>query len=73
MLLGMLLILPVLEVILLFPIFRSAVNKHGWQTLLLLSSAFSLEFLLTCFMIGWVTEEMLLKVGFSMVVYGLLI
>jgi len=70
MLLVMLLTLPVLEAVLLYPLFRSALAKHGGQTLLLLLSAFSLELLLTCFMVGPLTAGLLAKVGFSIVLYG---
>jgi hypothetical protein len=71
MLLGMLLILPVLEAVVLYPLFRSALVKHGWQTLLLLLSAFCLELLLNTFMLWQLTAGILAKVGFSLVLYGL--
>jgi hypothetical protein len=70
MLLAMLLILPMLEVILLYPLFRSALTKHGWPALLLLLSAFSLELLLSTFMLWQLTAGMLAKVAFSMILYG---
>jgi hypothetical protein len=46
--LVMFLLMPALEMVLLYPVFRRAISKHGEARVLLLMAAFSGELLLVC-------------------------
>lgn len=73
LLIGMLFIIPLLELLILFLPFNLFMKQKGWKTLFVLALAFSLEFLLT-----WSTTNqqiaiwMVVKIAISIILYLLL-
>ena len=66
----MLLALPLLELVILFWPFEFALKKRRWQTAIILSLSFILEFLLTWYATNQqITTWMIVKIALSVIIY----